>query len=625
MCGIAGIAGRPDAALIQAMTDTLVHRGPDGEGHYTDDAISLGHRRLSIIDLAGGAQPMSYADGRYWITYNGEVYNFQALRRELESHGHVFETRSDTEVLLAAYACWGEACVERFRGMFAFALWDSQEKRLFLARDPVGVKPLYYAETGEGLYFASEMKALLICPGIDRELDLESLDDYLTYLYTVPPRTIYRGIKQLPPGHCASWNDGRLAVRRYWQPCVGNEECSRSEEDLIEEIDARLADIMSLYRVADVPLGAFLSGGLDSAAITRYLAGQDAAPMTFTVGFGEEGALYDESVEARALAALLGTQHHELKVTPAAAELLPRMVRHFDEPFGNPTALLTWSICELVREHVTVVLSGDGGDEAFGGYPRYRGVAWAERYRMLPALLRRGLINPLVQLLPESVSGFHALRRIREFSAGTLLEPVDMYAGWVGYYSLQERRELYNADVSGALRGRDSRDYIRNLARECGSDDPVSRAMYVDALSFLPNNVLQYGDRMSMAHSLEVRVPLADPELLSFLMGVPGGLKIKGGRSKHLLRGVLSKYLPPEVVNRKKAGFNPPMGVWLNGPLREVVREFLSPEALKRGGLFNPAVVTRMLEDHGRARRDYTWHLWALIVFEQWRRLYGTG
>lgn len=625
MCGIAGIAGRPDAALIRAMTDTLVHRGLDGEGHYTDDAVSLGHRRLSIIDLAGGAQPMAYAGGRYQLVYNGEVYNFQVLRRELEGCGHVFHTRSDTEVLLAAYAQWGEACVERFRGMFAFALWDRQEKRLFLARDPVGVKPLYYAETGEALYFASEMKALLICPDIDRALDLESLDDYLTYLYTVPPRTIYRGIRQLPPGHCASWNKGRLTVRRYWKPCPGKEEDSRSEADLIEEIDARLTDILSLYRVADVPLGAFLSGGLDSAAITRYLAGQGDAPMTFTVGFGAEGALYDESAEARALAALLGTCHHELTVTPAAAELLPRMVQHFDEPFGNPTALLTWSICELVRAHVTVVLSGDGGDEAFGGYPRYRGVAWAEQYRRAPALLRRGIINPLVQLLPESVSGFHALRRLREFSAGTLLDPVDMYAGWVGYYSLQERGELYTGEVSAALAGRDSRDYIRGLARECGADDPVSRAMYVDCMSFLPNNVLQYGDRMSMAHSLEVRVPLADPELLSYLLGVPGRLKIKGGRSKRLLRGVLSKWLPAEVVNRKKAGFNPPMGVWLNGPLREVVHDFLSPEALTQGGLFNPAAVTRMLEDHRRARRDYTWHLWALIVFEQWRRQYGTG
>lgn len=625
MCGIAGIAGRPDAALIRAMTDTLVHRGPDGEGQYTDDAVSLGHRRLSIIDLAGGAQPMAYAGGRYQIVYNGEVYNFQELRRELEGCGHVFQTRSDTEVLLAAYAQWGEACVERFRGMFAFALWDRHEKRLFLARDPVGVKPLYYAETGGALYFASEMKALLICPGIDRALDLESLDDYLTYLYTVPPRTIYRGIKQLPPGHCASWNNGQLTVRRYWMPACGEGWDSRSEADLIEEIDARLANILALYRVADVPLGAFLSGGLDSAAITRYLAEQGAAPMTFTVGFGAEGALYDESAEARALAALLGTRHHELTVTPAVAELLPRMVGHFDEPFGNPTALLTWSICELVREHVTVVLSGDGGDEAFGGYPRYRGAAWAEQYRKVPGLLRRTLLNPLVQLLPESVSGFHTLRRLREFSAGTLSDPVDMYACWVGYYSLQERGELYTGEVSAALTGRDSRDYIRGLALESGADDPVSRAMYVDCMSFLPNNVLQYGDRMSMAHSLEVRVPLADPDLLSFLLGVPGRLKIKGGRGKRLLRGVLSKYLPPEVVNRRKAGFNPPMGVWLNGPLREVVQDFLSPEALIQGGLFNPVAVARMLEDHRCARRDYTWHLWALIVFEQWRRLYGTG
>ena len=623
MCGIAGIAGNPDAALLRVMTDTLAHRGPDGEGHYTDETAALGHRRLSIIDLAGGAQPMAYADGRYQITYNGEVYNFQALRRELEGHGFSFVTHSDTEVLLAAYAHWGEACVEQFQGMFAFALWDTREKKLFLARDPVGIKPLYYAETSEAFYFASEMKALLACPGVNRELDLESLDDYLTYLYTVPPRTFFRGIRQLPPGHCASWREGHFCVRRYWQPRCEEDLSGLSESGLLERIDALLTELMQVYRIADVPLGAFLSGGLDSAAIVHYLAGQGEAPLTFTVGFGEEGARYDETPEAGALAALLGTRHHELTVTPLAADLLPRMVRHFDEPFGNPTALLTWSICELVRDHVTVVLSGDGGDEAFGGYPRYRGAAWAEYYRAIPALLRRALVNPLVQRLPESVSGLHTLRRIKEFSAGTLLDPVDMYAHWVGYYTLAERRALYSGDAGKALAGRDSHDFIRQLARESNTTEPISRAMYIDTLSFLPHNVLQYGDRMSMAHSLEVRVPLADPKLLAFMAGVAGRLKLKGGKSKYLMRSLLSKHLPEEVVNRKKAGFNPPMGVWLNGPLRGVTREFLSRESLVDGGLFNFDVVARMLDAHRRGRRDYTWHLWALIVFEQWRRLYG--
>lgn len=625
MCGIAGIAGRPDAALVRAMTGTLAHRGPDGEGFYEDSIVALGHRRLSIIDLAGGAQPMSYGDGRYWITYNGEVYNFEELRRDLESQGQSFCTRSDTEVLLAAYVRWGEACVEKFQGMFAFALWDTEEGVLFLARDPVGVKPLYYAETPEVLYFGSEIKALLACPGIDKALDLESLDDYLAYLYTVPPRTFYKGIRQLPPGHCARWKAGHLAIRRYWNPSCSAVPGGCSEEELLEAIDERLGRIMALYRIADVPLGAFLSGGLDSAAITNYLARQGDPPLTFTVGFDREGTRYDESREARELAALLGARHHELRVSSDVTALLPRMVSHFDEPFGNPTALLTWSICELVRKQVTVVLSGDGGDEAFGGYPRYRGVAWAEGYRRVPESVRRYLVDPLVRRLPESTSGFHGLRRLREFSAGTLLDPVDMYASWIGYYDDEQRQSLYSGDTARTLAGRSAHEYMRSLARDCDTADPVARAMYIDCMSFLPNNVLQYGDRMSMAHSLEVRVPLADPGLLEFMLAVPGALKLKGGKGKYLMRRLLSRYLPEDVCRRKKTGFNPPMGVWLNGPLRDVVQEFLSPDALRRGGYFNPDAVARMLDEHQHGRRDYTWHLWALIVFEQWRRTYHIG
>ncbi len=622
MCGIAGMAGDGNEALARAMTDALAHRGPDGAGHYVGQDVVLGHRRLSIIDLATGAQPMSYAEGAFWISYNGEVYNYLELRAELEGLGHAFATHSDTEVVLAAYAQWGESCVDRLQGMFAFAVWDVNQQRLFLARDQVGVKPLYYAEVGSKLYFASEMKALLVCPDVHRALDLESLDDYLTYLYTVPPRTFFKSIRQLPPGHCGRWQNGRLTIRRYWRPCCETDPALAREETCLEALDAQLSDVMTRYRIADVPLGAFLSGGLDSTAIAWYMSQQGAAPITFTIGFGAEGSRYDESREARASAALLGAQHHELTAHPEAAALLPTMVRHFDEPFGNPTALLTYAICELVREHVVVVLSGDGGDEGFGGYPRYRGVAWAEHYRRVPAWLRSGMINPLVQLLPESASGFHLPRRLREFSAGVQQDPVDMYAGWVGYYSREERKALYGDAATRALGDRDSLDYLRGLAAECGAADPINRAMCVDIQSFLPNNVLQYGDRMSMAHSLEVRVPLADVKLLELLLRIPGPLKLAKGRSKHLLRQLLSKRLPADIVNRKKQGFNPPMGVWLKGPLSGVVEEFLSPAAVSEAGFFNPQTVTAMLKAHRLGRRDYTWHLWALIVFEQWRRLY---
>jgi asparagine synthase (glutamine-hydrolysing) len=620
MCGIAGIAGHHDENLVQTMIDTLVHRGPDDEGIYGARGVTLGHRRLSVIDLDTGQQPMSYGDGAFWIVFNGEIYNFRALRMALEAKGHTFCTHSDTEVILAAYAEYGVDCVTHLQGMFAFALWDKGERRLLLARDPMGVKPLYYAERAGMLYFASEMKALLTCPEIHREIDLESLDDYLTYLYTVPPRTIFKEIHQLPPAHSATWHDGEWSLRRYWQ--LRFEEKERSDAAWVEAIDGALRETVDQQMVADVPLGAFLSGGLDSSTIVHHMAQLDTTPQTFTVGFGEEGRLYDESEEARALAAHFGADHHALEVKADVAELLPAIVSHFDEPFGNPTALLTYSLCRSVRDYVKVVLSGDGGDESFGGYPRYAGVALSEQYRKIPASLRRGLINPLVQMLPESTRGFHGLRRLRQFSSGTLLDPVDMYASWQSYFTPEQKQEVYGGDLRRLLAGRDALDHIRQLARESETDDPVSRAMYIDLHSFLPNNVLHYGDRMSMAHGLETRVPLADHKLVELLADAPSALKIRQGESKILLRRCMRGKLPEADVRRKKQGFNPPMGVWLNTALREITEEYLSESTLRQRGYFEVAPVRAMLQEHRAGRRDYTWHLWSLVLFEQWHRMY---
>ncbi len=621
MCGIAGIAGRPDPALVQTMTRALAHRGPDDEGFYNDGRVSLGHRRLSIIDLDTGHQPMCGASGNTWIVFNGEIYNFKELRRDLEARGRVFHTQSDTEVILAAYETHGEACVPLLQGMFAFALWDTRTQTLLLARDHIGVKPLYYARCADAFYFGSEIKALLPAPGVSRVLDFAALDDYLTYLYTVPPRTIFRDIRQLPPGTLALWRDGAWTERRYWRPAFHEE--IRSEDEWLEAVSACLDDVIGKYLIADVPLGAFLSGGLDSATIVHHMLRQTSAPVnTFTIGFGPEGRLYDETVEARGMARHFGNTHRELTAETDARQLLPRIIRHFDEPFGNPTALLTYAICGLVRQHVTVVLSGDGGDENFGGYPRYAGAAMAERYRRIPAFLRRWLINPLVQRLPESTRGFHAPRRLREFSAGSLLDPVSMYAAWVSYYTPEQRRDLYTPGTRRAVGDHDALAFIHRLAREADTDDPVARAMYIDLHSFLPNNVLQYGDRMSMAHALETRVPLADVRLIELLARIPSSLKIKGMRTKSLLRRCMQGRLPEDVLQRKKTGLNPPMGVWLNTSLRPLVEEYLSPETLRRTGFFRPEPVQQMIADHRAGRRDLTWHLWALLLFEHWRREY---
>ena len=622
MCGIAGCIGRRDESLVKRMTDAIAHRGPDAEGFHHEDAVSLGHRRLSIIDLGTGGQPMSSGCGRYHIVFNGEIYNYRALRAELEAGGRTFATQSDTETLLHAYAEWGSGCLLRLRGMFAFAIWDRAERRAFLARDPLGIKPLYYAEQGGALLFGSEIPALLAAPGLSRAMDFAALDDYLALLYTVPPRTIFRAIRQLPPGHYAEWRDERLVTQRYWSP--PQEVAEHSEDEWIEIVGAALEESIRAHRVSDVPIGAYLSGGLDSTAIAHHLSQGGGAPLsTFTIGFTGEGRHYDESAEARAFAERLGTRHHAITVDATVLEIFPQVVRHFGEPFGNPTALLSYALAKAVRPHVKVVLSGDGGDELFGGYPRYKGMRWAERFRAVPRALRAGLIDPLAQWLPESTAGLHALRRMKEFSAGSLLAPADCYAQWIGYYSRAERAALYTAETARAVDHHDGLDFVRGLYGDSAQEDPAARAMRADAQSFLPNNVLQYGDRMSMAHGLEARVPFADAALMAVLARVPAALKLKGGHGKYLLRRCLDGKVPSEIAWRKKSGFNPPMGVWLNTTLRPLVEDYLSPARVRARGLFAPGPIQEMIAAHRAGRRDLTWHLWSLLVLEEWQRQFA--
>lgn len=626
MCGIAGIAGKrgeafSNEALVREMTARLVHRGPDDEGYYAREEIAFGHRRLSIIDLSTGKQPISNEDESVWITYNGEVYNFRELRKDLEAKGHVFHTHTDTEVVVHAYEEYGDDCVTRLRGMFAFAIWDEKQRTLFLARDHAGVKPLYYAELDGALLFASEMKALLACRELPRDMDFQAMDEYFAYLYTVPPRTIFKAIRQLPPAHCLTWKDGAYTVRRYWKPRFEKE--SRSESEWAVLVHDCLEETIQSNMVSDVPLGAFLSGGLDSGTIVAMMAGASQEPVrTFTIGFGEEGSLYDEVDQARVVADAFNTEHHVMQAEARVVDLLPAVVGHFDEPFGNPTAFLVYILSKLIREHVTVAVAGDGGDESFGGYARYAGAAMSQRFRMMPKPLRQYVINPLVNLLPESTRGFHALRRIREFSAGSLLDPVDMYASWQTYFTPSQRGALYTGDVKREVGGYDPLDFIRGLFKECDTPDFVSQAMYADQNSFLPHNVLHYSDRMSMAHSLEIRVPFTDPKLMELMAGVPSSLQVKGFETKCLMRKAMEKRLPREVVRRKKLGFNPPMGVWLNTTLRDVVDDFLSEDNIRKQGFFRPEPIRAMVEAHRANRRDFTWHIWALVFFEQWRRSY---
>lgn len=622
MCGIAGIFGRHDPDLLAAMTAALRHRGPDGQGLHIDGEVGLGHRRLSVIDLATGDQPMLSADGRVALTYNGETYNFAALRAELVAAGAAFRTRSDTEVLLVAYQHWGLAMLHRLRGMFAFALWDKDREALLVARDRLGIKPLYYATLADRtLLFASEPKALLRCAEVDRSLDLTSLDAYLDLYYVPPPRSIFAGVRQLPPGHYMTWHKGQVHIERWWDPAP------RVADPRLDSLDAWaeavapvLAEAIDLHTISDVPLGAFLSGGLDSTTIVARMAEVASHPVqTFCVGYGPEGASFEERPVARRVAEFFRTDHHELELDIDLLDDLEPLVRGFDEPFGSWAALLSYKLSAFTRDRVTVALAGDGGDEVFGGYPRYRGLVISEHLSRVPgplvALARRGLA-----LLGEPTTARSLRRWARQFLAGIELPPAQRYAAWVGYARPPARDRLYSPATRAALQTR--LDPVADSFAEPVLGDMVQRAGYADLRGFLAENVLRGSDRMSMAHGLEVRVPFCDHALVELLAGAPAPMKVTARASKRILRRIMKDKLPPEVLTRKKLGFNAPFGTWLRQAEDRIASDWLHPDQISRRGIFNQDEVSRLLTEHRTGARDHGIHIWSLMVLEQWHRMY---
>ncbi|HMD32726.1 MAG TPA: asparagine synthase (glutamine-hydrolyzing), partial [Candidatus Acidoferrales bacterium] len=606
MCGITGGVPGIDARVLQRMTAALAHRGPDGEGYFhaagqpgdragARAAASLGHRRLAVIDLARGQQPMTSADGRWTIVFNGEIYNFRELGRELESCGVALRTKSDTEVLLEAWARWGVEALERLRGMFAFALWDARERALWLVRDRLGVKPLYYAPAGDGLLFGSEIKALLAHPGVSRRLRPSAIDDYLTYLYVPAPQTIFEGVEELPPAHWLRFSNGAIELRRYWQALP--RPAGEAKKAGAEELCALLDDAVRMRLVSDVPLGAFLSGGIDSSSIVALAARSQREPVrTFSLGFGAGEEHYTELEYARLVSGRYSTEHRELTVRPNCAELLPRMVSLFDEPFGNPTALLLHALSAATREHVTVALAGDAGDELFLGYPRYLGARLRRAWGAVPSPVRRAA-SALARAVPEGTNGFHARRRAREFLSAGDGSWQSAYVGWVTYFNPAQRRELYSPEFSAAVDGHFAESFLEDRFAEVAGADPLDQASYVDLHSFLPHNVLQYGDRMSMAHALELRQPFTDHRLVEFALGLPAEQKLRGRDTKHLLRVAMRPLLPEQTLRRSKLGLNPPLGRWLRGELAPLVDRYLSPEAIRRRGWFRPEAIARMRGD----------------------------
>ncbi len=631
MCGIAGIfdyrgPGEVDRRLLRRMTDILDHRGPDGDGFYHGAGIGLGHRRLAIVDLAGGDQPLFNEDHTVCVVYNGEIYNFQPLIAELTALGHVFRTRCDTEVIVHAWEEWGERCLDRFNGQFAFALWDEPRKTLFLARDRLGEKPLYYSFVNGGrLLFASELKSVLSSPAVDRRIDPQAVEEFFAFGYVPDPHSVYCGVRKLPPGHC-------LLVRRgaeppepkaYWHLRFADGAAVRRDE-IEEELIARLRDSVRMRMIADVPLGAFLSGGVDSSGVVAMMAGVRAGPVsTFSISFGT--SKFDESGYAAEIAARYRTDHHVRAVDPNSFELVDRLATIYDEPFGDSSAMPTYRVSALARENVTVALSGDGGDEVFAGYRRYRWHCFEERVRrMLPGALCRsafGLLGALYPQLDWAPRPLRAKATLQELAR----DAVAAYFSSVSICGDELRRRLYSADLVRELQGYSAIEILRGHMTRSGSEDPLAQVQYADIKTFLPGDILTKVDRASMANSLEVRVPLLDHTLVEWAARLPPSLKLRGGEGKHVLKSALEPYAPANILYRQKQGFVVPLVHWFRGPLRERVRATLCGPVLRGSGLFDMATIASLLDQHQSGIRDHSPVLWSLLMFEGFLRQVHTA
>ena len=621
MCGIAGFVDRnaPPAsgnaasfALVHRMCDVIRHRGPDDEGIHVAPGVGLGMRRLSIIDLAGGRQPIHNETLTVWVVFNGEIYNYQDLRAELESAGHRFSTSSDTETIVHAYEQWGDGAFARLRGMFGIALWDAASRTLLLARDRAGQKPVHYAERGGRLYFGSEIKSLLAAGAVDARINLRALDHYLAFLYTPRDDSIFEGVRKLPPGHFLRWHDGRIDVKRYWQVSA-HETFAGSEADAVAELERVLEDAVRSHMISDVPLGAFLSGGVDSSAVVGMMARASSQPVkTFSIGFDEPE--FDELEHARTVARHFGTEHHEFVVRPDGLSILDDLVSHFDEPFADSSAIPTWYVSEIARRHVTVVLSGDGGDELFGGYDRYLAHPRVAAFDRLPVPGLRTLAAVVWPRLPHGARGKNFLRHVARDAAGRYLDSI-------AFFQADERRALLTADVQSAL-GSDAEAMLSRHFDRFAALPHESRMMRFDFETYLPEDVLTKVDRMSMAHSIESRVPLLDNSVIDFAATLPSRFKIRNGRRKHVLKETLRPLLPPGILDRRKQGFGVPLGVWFRGGLTDLFSEVLESPRARQRGYFESSFVSRLLREHLGGQRDHTLRLWQLLVFELWHRQY---
>jgi asparagine synthase (glutamine-hydrolysing) len=622
MCGIVGIVERDFDRTVPGddlarMVQMLHHRGPDEEGSITLPGVALGMRRLAIVDLAGGQQPILNETGDIKIVANGEIYNFRELQQQLEGLGHQFRSRnSDIEVMVHAYEQWGEEFLVRLRGMFALAIWDGRTRTLIAARDRAGEKPLYWTQTPKGLLLASEVKALLVRPDVSRELDAISLDQFLTYEYILAPRTLLAGVHKVPPAHFLRYRGGQATVHRYWD-AADVELKNWKDDEAAHELRAALQKAVSRQLMADVPLGAFLSGGIDSSSIVALMSQSASQPInTFSIGFSD--GTYNELPYAREVAALFKTNHRERVASPDLGDMFEKLIVHLDEPFADVSLFPTFSVSELAREHVKVVLSGDGGDELFGGYDSYQAQALAAKLGWMGDALMPALAG-VASALPPTEKKKGLVNKVKRFSAGAATAPSDLgHYRWMVYLSAREKAKLYNASLRESLDAHDVYAPVREALGRFHQDDVLNRQLYADLSLYLADDILVKVDRMSMATSLETRAPFLDGDLMELAFSMPGHLKIRNGERKWILKQAMKDVLPDSILNRKKEGFSIPMKNWLRKELQPLMRDLLSPDRITRRGLFDTAVVEKLMDEHTEGRENHAHTLFPLMVFERW-------
>ncbi|HKN84765.1 MAG TPA: asparagine synthase (glutamine-hydrolyzing) [Pyrinomonadaceae bacterium] len=620
MCGIVGIVrndGKPvDEQLLTRMCNAIRHRGPDDDGFYLNGSVGLGMRRLAIIDLKGGAQPIHNQDRSSWIVFNGEIYNYLELRAKLEKLGHTFYTNSDTEAIVHAYDQFGADCPKHLRGMFAFAIWNERTQELFLARDRIGKKPLLYAHVNGELIFGSEFSALLLHPDVSREVQPEALDYYLSFMCIPAPLTAYRAIRKLEPGHWLRWRNGQIESQRYWQPDF-TKKVAIDEEEAGERTVQILREAVRVRLMSEVPLGAFLSGGIDSSAVVALMSQESSERVkTFSIGFEEQD--FSELHHARRIAEHVGADHHEFIVRPDAVEVLPMLVEHYGEPYADSSAVPTYYVARETRKHVTVALNGDGGDESFAGYERYIAMGLTERYRRVPSFLRESVIKETVNMIPSS-----PMKRSRVKSAKRLLEVVSLprverYTHWMSVFNEQTKQPLYSDFFRQQTQDADATGLLAEWFKRANGVGVVDAMLLTDQMTYLPNDLLVKVDIATMAVSLEARSPFLDHHVIEFAASLPQNLKLRRLTSKYLLKKVLRKLLPSENLNRRKMGFGVPIGHWFRGKMQPFLREVVLSEKALRRGLFKPEAVRQLVELHTRGERDYSHQLWTLLMLELW-------